>query len=129
MAIINFSQNKVQNKFIWAKVINFEVIKREMQKKDLTTTAISLQSKIEKLILLHRKATEELQLLSNENLLLKEKLYQQEGLLNDLTSELNAGKFKANGISDEEKVLIPKDDLKKMVRDIDRCIALLSEKK
>ena len=99
-----------------------------MQKKDLSITAVSLQSKIEKLILLHRKANEELQLLSNENLLLKEKLDQQEGLLRDLTSELQARKSKDVPVSDEEKVLIPKDDLKKMVRDIDRCIALLSEK-
>jgi len=98
-----------------------------MQEKDLSITAASLQSKIEKLILLHRKALEEVNLLSNENLILKEKLDNQEGLLNDLTSELSDRTSKVYQIP-EGKLLITEEELKMVVRDIDRCIALLSEK-
>ena len=98
-----------------------------MQEKDLSITAASLQSKIEKLILLHRKALEEVNLLSNENLILKEKLDNQEGLLKDLTSELSDRTSKVYQIP-EGKLLITEEELKMVVRDIDRCIALLSEK-
>jgi|694.fasta_scaffold90694_3 hypothetical protein len=98
-----------------------------MQEKDLSITAASLQSKIEKLILLHRKALEDVQMLGNENLLLMEKLETQEGLLKDLTAELSSRSSKEVEIP-EGKYLVSEEDLKKMVRDIDRCIALLSEK-
>ena len=98
-----------------------------MQEKDLSITAASLQSKIEKLILLHRKALEEVNLLSNENLILKEKLDNQEGLLKDLTTELSERTSKVYQIP-EGKLLITEEELKMVVRDIDRCIALLSEK-
>jgi len=98
-----------------------------MQEKDLSITAASLQSKIEKLILMHRKALEEVNLLSNENLILKEKLDNQEGLLKDLTTELSERTSKVYQIP-EGKLLITEEELKMVVRDIDRCIALLSEK-
>ncbi len=98
-----------------------------MQEKDLSITAASLQSKIEKLILLHRKALEDVQLLGNENLLLKEKLETQEGLLADLTSELSSRASKESVIP-EGKFIVSEEELLMMVRDIDRCIALLSEK-
>lgn len=98
-----------------------------MQEKDLSIVAASLQSKIEKLILLHRRALEDVQLLSNENLLLKEKLDTQEGLLEDLTSELSARASRVMDIPDK-KYLVTEEELKMMVRDIDRCIALLSDK-
>lgn len=98
-----------------------------MQEKDLSIVAASLQSKIEKLILLHRRALEDVQMLSNENLLLKEKLDTQEGLLEDLTSELSARASRVMDIPDK-KYLVTEEELKMMVRDIDRCIALLSDK-
>lgn len=98
-----------------------------MQEKDLSIIAASLQSKIEKLILLHRKAMEEVHLLSNENLLLKEKLDTQEGLLADLTSELASRASKETNVP-EGQIVVSEEELKMMVRDIDRCIALLSEK-
>jgi hypothetical protein len=66
-------------------------------------------------------------MLGNENLLLMEKLETQEGLLKDLTAELSSRSSKEVEIP-EGKYLVSEEDLKKMVRDIDRCIALLSEK-
>lgn len=82
----------------------------------------SLQSKIEKLVFLYRKVQDDLQQLDSENILLREKVREQEALIAELSSGLKSFSAQKTEATEERA---EREILEQMVRDIDRCLELL----
>jgi hypothetical protein len=84
----------------------------------------SLQSKIEKLVFLYRKLQDDIRHLDSENILLREKVRDQESLIVELSSGLKT--FSAQKAEEAEE-RAERERLEQMVRDIDRCLELLGK--
>lgn len=82
----------------------------------------SLQSKIEKLVFLHRKLQDDLRQLDSENILLREKVREQEALIVELSSGLKSYSAQKTKVAEARA---EREILEQMVRDIDRCLELL----
>lgn len=96
---------------------------RIMQNDGLNFILSSLQSKIEKLILLHRKALEDNQILNAQITLMEEKLRDQGQIIEDLIQSVKPAR---RGTAAEEPVVeMSAESLERMLRDINRCIELL----
>lgn len=95
-------------------------------KKDISLVVSSLQSKVEKLVLQHRRAIAENDNLKQDNDFLKKTLSKQKLELKELEERNKVLKL-AKSIGDEEgKNTDIKLKINELVREIDKCIALVN---
>lgn len=95
-------------------------------KKDISLVVSSLQSKVEKLVLQHRRAIAENNNLKQDNDFLKKTLSKQKLELKELEERNKVLKL-AKSIGDEEgKNTDIKLKINELVREIDKCIALVN---
>lgn len=94
---------------------------------DIALTLDSLNSKIEKLVHLHRKAEEDQVRLAKKNEELRTKLEQQMSAYDELNKKYKAMRLAMNmsGASEEGRAE-SKRKITELVREIDKCIALLN---
>ena len=94
--------------------------------KDISLVVSSLQSKVEKLILQHRKTTEEIKQQKEDNEFLRKALQKQKVNFSELQEKNKVLKL-ANNISGAEgKNTEVKLKINELVREIDKCIALVN---
>lgn len=86
----------------------------------------SLQSKVEKLVLQHRKATEELLQVKQDNDFLKKQLSDQKVKLLELEQRNKALKLARSLGEDGQKNTDLKLKINELVKEIDKCIALVN---
>lgn len=95
-------------------------------KKNISLVVSSLQSKVEKLVLQHRKAVEDVKQLKQDNDFLKKTLSNQKERVEELEEKNKVLKL-AKSIGDEEgKNTDLKLKINELVREIDKCIALVN---
>ena len=96
------------------------------RKEEISLIVSSLQSKVEKLVLQHRKAVEEIKQLKQDNDFLKKQLTEKKTKIVDLEQRNKALKL-ARSLGDKNQ---RNTDLKlkinELVKEIDKCIALVN---
>lgn len=95
-------------------------------KKDISLIVSSLQSKVEKLVLLHRKAEEEATQLKEDNEFLRKSLQKQKGDFSELEERNKVLKLAKSLSSAGGKNTEVKLKINELVREIDKCIALVN---
>ena len=86
----------------------------------------SLQSKVEKLIIQHKKATTELKQLKEENSFLRKKMTSDKVIVSELEENYKVAKLAKSMKADGGKSTDIKLKINELVREIDKCIALLN---
>jgi vacuolar-type H+-ATPase subunit C/Vma6 len=107
-------------------VIFFACLKLE-NNKDISLVVSSLQSKVEKLILKHRKASEETKQLKEDNEFLRKALQMQKVDFSKLEEKTKVLKLAKSISGIEGKNTEVKLKINELVREIDRCIALVNK--
>lgn len=93
---------------------------------DINHLVISLQSKVEKLIIEHKKAQEDLKQIRQENSFLRNNLAQKNQQINELEEMVKVLKLARTLGVKEEKTTDLKLKINELVREIDKCIALVN---
>lgn len=83
----------------------------------------SLQSKVEKLIIQHKKANEDVKQLKDENLFLQNKLSETKIQLTDVNEQNKVLKLAKTLSGKEGKSTEIKLKINELIREIDKCIA------
>ena len=83
----------------------------------------SLQSKVEKLIIQHKKAKEDIKQLKDENLFLQNKLSETKIQLTDVNEQNKVLKLAKTLSGKEGKSTEIKLKINELIREIDKCIA------
>ena len=97
-----------------------------MKSTDLAHTVTSLQSKVEKLVHLHKKLADENLKLSKENDSFQKQKEQLTHKLSALEEKLQVRAIaEASGANESDKSEL-KSKINELVREIDKCIALLN---
>ncbi|MFT6716913.1 MAG: uncharacterized membrane protein YgaE (UPF0421/DUF939 family) [Saprospiraceae bacterium] len=94
--------------------------------KDISLVVSSLQSKVEKLILQHRKATEETSQLMEENEFLRKALQNQKADFSELQEKNKVLKLAKTISGLEGGNTEVKLKINELVREINKCIALVN---
>ena len=94
--------------------------------KNISLVVSSLQSKVEKLILQHRKAVEETKQLREENDFLRKALQKQKGDFSQIEEKNKVLKLAKSISGMEGKNTEVKLKINELVREIDKCIALVN---
>jgi vacuolar-type H+-ATPase subunit C/Vma6 len=94
--------------------------------KDISLVVSSLQSKVEKLILQHRRAAEETKQLKEENDFLRKALQKQKGDFSQIEEKNKVLKLAKSISGMEGKNTEVKLKINELVREIDKCIALVN---
>lgn len=96
------------------------------EKKNISLIVSSLQSKVEKLVIQHKKATEELKQLKEENSFLRKTMTQEKVKTKELEENFKVVKLAKSIKADGGKSTDIKLKINELVREIDKCIALLN---
>ncbi|MCC7301912.1 MAG: hypothetical protein IT233_04665 [Bacteroidia bacterium] len=97
-----------------------------MKRQDLVHTVTSLQSKVEKLVHLHKKLAEENHRLTGETDSLRKEKESLKIKLKSLEEKLQVRNLAAaTGVNSTDKSEL-KSKINELVREIDKCIALLN---
>ena len=96
------------------------------KKKDISLIVRSLQSKVEKLVLQHRKSTEEVKSLKEENDFLRKTLAVRKEELKEFEGKNKVLKIAKSIGGDEVKNTDIKLKINELVREIDKCIAMVN---
>ena len=96
-------------------------------KHDLSKVTTSLESKIEKLVHLHRKSVEENEKLSNENKNLINQLQVLNIQLKDTDDKNKILKLTKTLKESNENTTDIKQKISELVREIDKCMALMNK--
>ncbi len=95
-------------------------------KKNISLVLSSLQSKVEKLVIQHKKANEELKQLKDENSFLRKTMTQEKIKTKELEENYKAMKLAKTINTEDGKSTDVKLKINELVREIDKCIALLN---
>lgn len=93
---------------------------------DLKLTITSLHSKVEKLVFLHRKQQEDLIMLDHEKEALFKTIQEQKNVINKLEEKYKVLKLAKTFTKEGESTEV-KSKVNELVREIDKCIALLNK--
>ena len=96
------------------------------EKNNISLIVSSLQSKVEKLVIQHKKATEELKQLKEENSFLRKTMTQEKNKTKELEENYKVVKLAKSLKTEEGKSTDIKLKINELVREIDKCIALLN---
>ena len=94
-----------------------------MEQKNTSLIVDSLQSKVEKLIIQHKKAKEDIKQLKEENLFLESKLTETKTQIMDLSEQNKVLKLAKSISVKEGKSTEIKLRINELIREIDKCIA------
>lgn len=94
-----------------------------MEKKDISLLVDSLQSKVEKLIIQHKRSNEDIQQLKEENSYLHSKLAEKNNQIKEITEQNKLLKLAKSLSGKEGKSTDIKLKINELVREIDKCIA------
>ncbi len=94
--------------------------------KDISAVVSSLQSKVEKLVLQHRRSSENMQQLSNENAFLRKALQKQKEEFLELEEKNKVLKLAKSIAGMEGKNTEVKLKINELVREIEKCISLVN---
>jgi hypothetical protein len=94
-----------------------------MDEKNTSLLVDSLQSKVEKLIIQHKKAKEDVKQLKDENLFLQNKLSETKIQLTDVNEQNKVLKLAKTLSGKEGKSTEIKLKINELIREIDKCIA------
>jgi hypothetical protein len=94
--------------------------------KDISAVVSSLQSKVEKLVLQHRKSSENMQQLSQDNAFLRKALQRQKEELLELEEKNKVLKLAKSIAGMEGKNTEVKLKINELVREIEKCISLVN---
>ena len=94
--------------------------------KDISAVVSSLQSKVEKLVLQHRRSSENMQQLSNENAFLRKALQKQKEEFLELEEKNKVLKLAKSISGMEGKNTEVKLKINELVREIEKCISLVN---
>ncbi len=94
-----------------------------MEQKNTSLIVDSLQSKVEKLIIQHKKAKEDIKQLKEENLFLESKLTETKTQIMDLSEQNKVLKLAKSISGKEGKSTEIKLRINELIREIDKCIA------
>lgn len=95
--------------------------------KDISLLVTSLQSKVEKLIIQHKKAIEDTEQLKEENRFLRKKLSENKVQITELEERNKVLKLAKTLSINSEKSTDLKLKINELVREIDKCIALVND--
>lgn len=95
-------------------------------KKNISLVVSSLQSKVEKLVLQHRKAVEDVRQLKQDNDFLKKTLANEKERVYELEEKNKVLKLAKSIGEGEGKNTDLKLKINELVREIDKCIALVN---
>jgi predicted DNA-binding antitoxin AbrB/MazE fold protein len=94
-----------------------------MEEKNTSLIVDSLQSKVEKLIIQHKKAKEDIKQLKEENEFLENKLTETKTQIMDLSEQNKVLKLAKSLSGKEGKSTEIKLRINELIREIDKCIA------
>tara|TARA_B100000795_G_C22468467_1_gene312051 strand:- start:60 stop:356 length:297 start_codon:yes stop_codon:yes gene_type:complete len=94
-----------------------------MDERNTSLLVDSLQSKVEKLIIQHKKAKEDIKQLKDENLFLQNKLSETKIQLTDVNEQNKVLKLAKTLSGKEGKSTEIKLKINELIREIDKCIA------
>ncbi|MDG1516977.1 MAG: hypothetical protein P8Q42_03030 [Flavobacteriales bacterium] len=94
-----------------------------MEERNTSLLVDSLQSKVEKLIIQHKKAKEDVKQLKDENLFLQNKLSETKIQLTDVNEQNKVLKLAKTLSGKEGKSTDIKLKINELIREIDKCIA------
>lgn len=94
-----------------------------MDERNTSLLVDSLQSKVEKLIIQHKKAKEDIKQLKDENLFLQKKLSETKIQLTDVNEQNKVLKLAKTLSGKEGKSTEIKLKINELIREIDKCIA------
>lgn len=97
-----------------------------MNEKNISLLVDSLQSKVEKLIIQHKKAKEDIKQLKDENLFLQNKLTESKSKVLELEDRNKVLKLAKSLGGEKGKSTDLKLKINELVREIDKCIALVN---
>lgn len=97
-----------------------------MTEREVSHLINSLQSKVEKLIIQHKKSKEDMRQLRDENDFLRNQLTDKKEKLKELEERNKVLKLAKSLGGDEGKTTELKLKINEMVREIDKCIALVN---
>lgn len=94
-----------------------------MEKKDISLLVDSLQSKVEKLIIQHKRSNEDILQLKEENSYLQSKLTESKEQMKQLSEQNKLLRLAKSLSGKENKSTEIKLKINELVREIDKCIA------
>lgn len=94
-----------------------------MEKKDISLLVDSLQSKVEKLIIQHKRSNEDILQLKEENSYLQSKLTESKEQMKELSEQNKLLRLAKSLSGKENKSTEIKLKINELVREIDKCIA------
>lgn len=93
----------------------------------LKSAVTSLETKLEKLVDLHRKTRKEVQALQLQNEQLSEALAQQKQTIKDLEDQSKVLRISKTITNNKENTTELKLKINELIREVDKCIALLNK--
>jgi chromosome segregation ATPase len=97
-----------------------------MDEKSISLLVDSLQSKVERLIIQHKRAKEDIDQLKEENEFLQNKFSESKSKIVDLEERNKVLKLAKSLSGDSGKATDVKLKINELVREIDKCIALVN---
>lgn len=94
---------------------------------DLKSVALSLESKIEKLVDLHQRTKKELSNLKTQNIHLTQTLDEQKNSIKELEEKNKILKLSKSLSNTNENPYELKLKINELIREVDKCIALLNK--
>lgn len=98
-----------------------------MVKKDLRSELIALERKVLLMINEHKKAREEIDLLRNENQELRNELKRKTEQIGNFQNNIKITKIVGSMVEREQNPTELKQAINEYIKEIDKCIALLSQ--
>lgn len=96
------------------------------EKNNISLIVSSLQSKVEKLVIQHKKAMEDIKQLKEENGFLRKNMIQEKNKIKELEEKYKVVKLAKSLNQENDKSTDIKLKINELVREIDKCIALLN---
>lgn len=93
----------------------------------LKSAVTSLETKLEKLVDLHRKTRKEVQALQLQNEQLSQALAQQKQTIKDLEDQSKVLRISKTITNNKENTTELKLKINELIREVDKCIALLNK--
>jgi len=94
---------------------------------DLKSVAASLENKIEKLVALHQRTRKELAALETKNNNLNQTISQQQQSIKELEEKTKILKLSKSLSTSNENTTELKLKINELIREVDKCIALLNK--